>query len=65
MRCNRMSYLTPVDQTVLLALAIGFCNDALTGCLEAGLNRWIEKTGRGWGIPRLEASCYLAQVLLS
>ncbi len=43
-----MSYLTPVDQTVLLALAIGLCSGALTGCLEAGLTRWLEKTWLGW-----------------
>lgn len=44
-----MDYLTPVDRTVLLALAAGLFSGTMTGCIDAGLAYWTDKgTWNGW-----------------
>jgi hypothetical protein len=45
-----MSYLTAVDQTVLRAIATGFCSGTLAGCLDVGLSRWLKKTSWSWDV---------------
>ncbi|MEN8447659.1 MAG: hypothetical protein ABG776_21890 [Cyanobacteria bacterium J06555_13] len=44
-----MDYLTPVDHTVLLALAAGLFGGTMTGSIDAGLAYWMEKgSWQGW-----------------
>ncbi len=43
-----MNYLTPVDQTVLLAICVGFASGTATACINAVLSRWVEDTWQGW-----------------
>lgn len=43
-----MSYLTPVDQTVLLAIWIGLASGTASSCIDAALSQWVEKTWHGW-----------------
>ncbi len=43
-----MSYLTPVDRSVLWAIATGLGSGILAGCLDIGLKRWLEKTRLSW-----------------
>lgn len=44
-----MSYLTPVDQSVLRALAVGLFSGAAISCINAGLDDWQKRDAwHGW-----------------
>ncbi|MEM9090088.1 MAG: hypothetical protein AAGC93_15215 [Cyanobacteria bacterium P01_F01_bin.53] len=44
-----MSYLTPVDQSVLRALTVGLFSGAAISCINAGLDDWKKRDlWNGW-----------------
>lgn len=44
-----MSYLTPVDQSVLQALAVGIFSGTAISCINAGLDDWRKRDSwNGW-----------------